>query len=362
MIEKKQKRKNSLNKSCLLLGAILFVSATFHCTRDIERPLVEVFHAPETFSRRSGDLTANIAGSVSTDAANARYRINNSQWFNIRQDGYRVPPPLFTIELFSDQLSRGSNNLDIEVSAKNGDADTTVSIQFQYDPKPISLPKVVDWETTQLDVYDGRWEKILHEDGSWRVRPKPGFEDYDRILIVSGGFAEARRIETDVIFRYRVGRKPYGFGLIPLWGGSPDDRNVTPRRGWRFGVGWYYSLKSGIGISYSYKYGNNIPTSLSSYFEFEPKKDTRYHLVMEAWPQENSESGMSRYQQRMKWWSEEEACPTEWIQLTDQEGILSQHGEYAVALLAHRCQVEFGPVRITSLTPEYVMTERRALN
>lgn len=329
---------------------LLLVVVLFQCNQVVrQRPLIEVFHAPETFSRRSGDFTANITGFISNGVQNTRYRINNSTWFNIGQDGLRVPPPLFTIELFADQLREGINHLDIEASTKENQPDTTVSIQFRYEPESISLPIAVNWDRSELDVYDGYWERISQSDSIWRVRPKPGFEDYDRILIVSGAFAGGRRIETDVIFRYRIGRKPFGFGVLALWGGSPDHRGFRPRRGWNFGLAWYYSQENGVGILYSNKYGGEPPVSSSTYQNFVPEKNIRYHIVVEAWPSEDAKAQNRRYHQRLKWWRENSLPPSTWIELADLDNILLPFGEFAIALIAHRCQVDFGPVVVKPL-------------
>ncbi|NIR49297.1 hypothetical protein GWO43_12425 [candidate division KSB1 bacterium] len=332
----------------------LFVSFSFLVcwrTNDSRQPLLQVLHVQDTYSRRADDFTVNVTGLLSPGTQAARYRINDSDWFPIRQDQLRVPEPFFTIELFADQLKKGANVLHIAAGSESALPDTTVSLQFNYDPQPVSLSQIQNWDSPELDVYDGHWERVPQSNGTWRVRPKPGFEGYDRILIVCGAFAGGRRIETDVTFRHRVGSKPYGFGILSLWGGSPDDPGVAPRRGWNFGLAWYYSMGAGLGLFYSYKHGDDHPQSLSTYQEFRPQKNQRYHLIVEAWPEE-SESGMVRFRQRMKWWNHESPESPKWIELADSKRILSPGDEFAVALLAHRCQVEFGPVFVSPLEPE----------
>ncbi|MFQ5751723.1 MAG: hypothetical protein ACE5HI_06985 [bacterium] len=336
------------NRLCFLI-IILITFASFQCGQDNEPPLIQIFHAPDSFSRRSQDFTANITGALSYKVRNARYRVNNTHWFDIRQDQKRVPPPYFTIELFAEQLYDGLNTVNIAASTQNEQVDTTVTLHFKYDPRPISFPVVVNWENAKLDVYDGHWEHILDRDGVWRVRPKPGFEDYDRILVVTGATLEGRRIETDMIFRYGNKRKPYGFGILPLWGGSPDKRGFSPRRGWNFGIAWYYSPEGGVGLSYSYKDGDSVPNSISKYHDFEIEQNIRYRVIVEAWSEQDADKQHLHYRQRLKWWKENDRPPSEWIELSDVGGALLPPGEFAVALIAHRCQIEFGPVVVKSL-------------
>jgi hypothetical protein len=220
------------------------------------------------------------------------------------------------------------------------------TLQFEYDPTPISLPLTVDWRTADLDVQDGFWETFSTPDG-YRVRPKPGFEDYDRLIVVAGAFPGGRRIETDLVFRRSMTRsKPFGFGVLPLWGGHPDGASIRPRRGWNFSLVWFYSRYNGVGMEFSYKYGNAQPDWISSYRNLTLAANVRYFLAVEAWPELDAAGAHKRYRQRMQWWTEGEPPPHEWIELTDAEGAPIPPGEYAVALNAHRSQVDFGPVVI----------------
>jgi hypothetical protein len=51
----------------------------------------------------------------------------------------------------------------------------------------------------------------------------------------------------------------------------------------------------------------------------------------------------------MKWWGEGEPAPDEWIELADTEGSPIPAREYSVAIVAHHCQADFGPVIVTPL-------------
>ena len=72
------------------------------------------------------------------------------------------------------------------------------------------------------------------------MRSKLGDEGYDRVIVFAGAFSGARRIETDMIFRYRVETGEWGFGLLPLWGGRPDEPTFRPKRGWLFSLAWFF--------------------------------------------------------------------------------------------------------------------------
>ena len=317
-------------------------------------PLVKVFQLPKRFSRRYGELTANICGSFSSQVRKAQYSLNDGQWIELPQGKPRVPSPLFTIELKAEEMQRGINQLSIKAINQDGQSETT-RLTFEYDSTPISVPIKVDWSNnSDLDVQDGYWE-TFEVDGSWRVRPKPGFEEYDRILNVTGAFSGGRRIETDLIFRTNAwwmkgGRRDYGFGVLPLWGGHLDDEGIRPRRGWLFGLGWYWKPREGLELSFSKKIGDDSsPPSVSSIQKYKPKTNVRYFLTIECFPELDS-AGQYLYRQRMKWWAEGDPEPNQWMELSDDEETpLIAPGEYAVALLAHRTQVDFGSVTVTPL-------------
>ena len=75
----------------------------------------------------------------------------------------------------------------------------------------------------------------------------------------------------------------------------------------------------------------------------------KFGNVTETWPEVDALGRHLRYVQRMKWWAKDEQEPASWMELADSQGCPLRPGPYAIALMAHRCQVEFGPVRIESL-------------
>lgn len=313
-----------------------------------DRSPIQIFHAPKRFTRRAGDFTANICGMFNAVVKRARYRLNAGAWLELGQTPPRVPSPLFTIELSAAELQAGTNALEIEATA-GGRQTEMKSLQFEYDPVPITLPTRIEWSDHDLDVHDGHWENVVIG-GRNCVRPIPGTENYDRIIVVCGAFAEGRRIETDLIFRYHTdAERPFGFGVLPLWGGRPDDPRVSPRRGWNFSLAWFYSHYSGAGSEFSYKYGGEPPVWISSYRDLTLEAGRRYFLAIEVWPEQDAAGRHARYRQRLKWWPENGRLPDEWIELSDTAGAPIPRREYGVALIAHRCQVEFGPVAITPI-------------
>src|SRR5690606_25701550 len=105
--------------------------------------------------------------------------------------------------------------------------------EFDYDPAPPKLPFEIRWDPERIEVGDGIWE-VIDREGVPFIRPRSGHEGYDRSVFAAGAFGGGRRIETSLVYRTHAAGRPFGFGLHPLWGGRPDDENVSPRGGWRF--------------------------------------------------------------------------------------------------------------------------------
>jgi hypothetical protein len=313
----------------------------------VNSPLIEVYHCPKKISRRYGDFTANITGRLAPFTNDARYRFNGGDWIEVAHNRSRVPVPKFTIELPVNQLKPGINTVEIR-GKRFGFEDETRVCEFEYDPSPVRLPIEEDWSDPDLDSQDGAWETIL-VDGTHRVRPVPGQEDYDRIVVVTGAFAGARRVETELVLRHHATNQPYGFGVLPLWGGRPDRDDVLPSRGWNFSLVWYYSWYKGIGQEFSYKESSALPEWVSNYQDYELEPDVLYRIVVECGPVVDDDGKHLRFFQRMKWWADGQPEPTIWMELTDVQGAPLPPGEFCVALVAHRSQVEFGPVRVLPL-------------
>jgi hypothetical protein len=314
---------------------------------------IQINHAPKRFPRRMADFTANICGMLAPGVTRASYRLNGDLWLPVRHALPRVPSPLFTLELSHEHLRAGENHLEIEAGSFWPGSARREKIVFAYDPSPITPPFHMNWAEQELDVQDGQWEKISHDRQVW-IRPVPGSENYDRIIVVTGAFAEARRLELELIFRRSTaGENPFGFGVLPLWGGRPDDAGVSPRRGWNFSLAWYYSHYRGVGMEFSYKHGSQPPLWISTYRNLELQPDRAHHLVIETWPEQEANGRHLRYRQRMLWQMQGETGRGEWLELSDTEGATIPPREYGIALIAHRCQVEFGPVKILPLAVSY---------
>lgn len=332
----------------LLCGGALCLTMIPGCDVVAPDELITVHHSPKVFTRRSGDLSANVCGVLSPQAKHLEFRVNSGPWQDVSLESIRFTSHSFTVEVLANHLAKGENKLEIKASG-GANNTKTVLINFTYDPSEIVLPLTTNWQTSSLDVQDGSWETFQSE-GEWRVRPKPGHEGYDRLLLVTGAVKGGRRVMTDLIFRHSVeGNKPYGFGVMPIWGGHAENENVLPRRGWIYGLGWYYSLYQGVGTEFGYKRGKPKPQWVITYRNFDLVPGKKYKVVMECWPEVDQHGQHVRYVQRLKWQAAEEDTMAEWIQITDVEGHALPETEYAVALLAHRCQVEFGNVEVQPL-------------
>ncbi|OOZ41132.1 hypothetical protein BOW53_05235 [Solemya pervernicosa gill symbiont] len=323
----------------------LLLGAGYQLLPLLEQNVVTLHHAPDSQIQLDADLTLNITGTIAGPQRDLHYRINGSAWQPIPHDKLRASFPNFTLEIASSQLMIGENCIGFDVPV------TYQSMQlegrqrcFDYQPRAMQLPFTVDWADETLNVQDGHWEVVRDQHGA-TVRPVPGSEDYDRILLVSGAFAGPRRVETQLVFRQATnGKKPFGFGVLPLWGGHPDQPGHYPRRGWRFGLGWYYSRYPGIGVELSEQLVDSPARFAKQLQNFTITPNQPYNLIIEAEWQRDQQPAVVEL--RMKWWPEGESEPVHWISVQERaEDVLPSH-DYAVALLAHRTQVEFGSVRV----------------
>lgn len=318
------------------------------------QPLFEVFDTPSQFTARYGDFTANIHGLKSRFARNMRYQLNNGDWQPVVSGKPRVQEPQFIVELAHEQLKPGHNTIRIKADAFIRETQVFERV-FSYDTSRVHLPLVQDWSQASLEVDDGNWERF-QADGEWRVRPRLGFESYDRILVVAGAFAGGRRVQTDVIFRRQLqDTNNYGFGLLPMWGGHPDNVDYArPRRGWLCSIAWFYDRYESVGNEFSYKIGDDEAVFVTSYRSLAPEPNIKYNVLVESWPVVDGHGNHRRFEQRMKWWRHDQEQPQNWIVLTDAQGARMPAIPYGVALLAYHCQIDFGPVTVEAL-PEHVL-------
>ena len=330
-----------------VLGVIFEITYLFKFKRT---DLFKVFHAPGFVSHRAGDFTVNICGIIGKRTKRLEYRLNRGPKKKVEQLAPYVPEPYFDIEIPAGNLL-SKNNLEIIATPKTGDSKFQ-SFFFEYSKdEPPSLPLTVDWASKDFEVGHGYWESVK-VDGEWRARSCPGHEEYDRILIISGAFEEARRIETYMVFRNHACPKnqySYGFGILPLWGGRPDVETQFPKRGWKFSLAWYYSIRRAVGQEFSYKFGMETQDWIGLYRPFVLKPDVKNYLITETWPIEGANGLFKCYKQRMKWWQEGSPEPVEWMVLEDIQINPLEYGKYGIAFVCLYCQAEIGTVQISPL-------------
>lgn len=318
--------------------------------------LVRLDPLPAVYERRAGSLTANVQGRFAWTVTEARFRLNDGAWHEVGRGLPRARFPRFIAEIPGSELRPGENRLEIEAQAP-GHPDERVERSLRYDPAPPALPRTETWQDASLDVQDGSWQTYRAEDGGWRVRPTPGFEDYDRILLVTGSFPGGRRVETDVVFHEMSRRSPhddFGFGVLPMWGGHPEPTSFRPRRGWSFGLAWYWQKHYGHGLEFSYRNGDINGGWTNTYREAPVESGQRCRIVVEAWPERTPAGAHVAYRMRLKWWPAGEAEPAAWQELRDVSGAPLPPGEFGVGLLAYYSAVDFGPVTITPLADRVV--------
>ncbi len=312
-------------------------------------PLLDVGNVPERYGPRSGALTANVTGALTRHARSAEWSLNGGPWQPVGRGFPRALAGAFVIEMAPEALRIGENRLALRGRAwLRPPEERTVS--FRYDPTPVALPLKFDWGAESLEAQDGIWERLKVAE-EWRVRPRPGTEEYDRLLLLTGAFPAGRRIRAEATLRSHDRALPWGFGVISLWGGHADDGTERPRRGWRFALTWYYSYQNSVGQEFSTKEGGSPAAWVNGYRNFVPKVGVTYRMLVECWSEEDPQGTRRRHLQRSKWWAAGEDEPGSWMTLRDDEGAPLPRGDYACGLLAHRCQVEFGPVSIEAMGP-----------
>lgn len=331
----------------LLFGFLLIVAGGLFWA--LQLPVIQIVQFSDDYGRRTEDLSANITGKHHLLTKTVNWRLNNGSTQPVRQGWPRAPWPDFVIEIPPDQLSPGENKLEIEAADWLGRSQR-IEHSFVYNPDTLTLPTQIDWSQQNLDVQDGFWETI-ERDGEYFVRPRPGYEFYDRIALATGAFPINRRIETDVVFRHDVleqqdrGAREYGFGILSLWGGHPGSEELTPRRGWKFSLAWYWSKPDGVGNEMSVRIGETEPGWVGSYRSIRLRPDIKYKMIIEVRKLADTD-GQEYIEQRLKWWPENDPQPATWLITEDREGNFSLNGEYAVGLLAFNCQVEFAGLTI----------------
>jgi len=312
---------------------------------------IEIRHLPARYERRSNDFTVNVWGYRGTQTRELRYCLNGSAYSVVDAEPPRVGRNTFVIEIPPEACRKGTNELTLEV-VDNRSKVHHIERSFEYDPEPPELPLLSDWRS-DLDSADGFWETV-DRDGTLWVRPIPGLEAYDRVIVAAPAFPGGRRVTATILFRGRLQDKPFSFGLLPLWGGRPDRDGHAPRRGWCFAIANYYSGHGGVGMEFSYRDSSAKPAWVGVYRGLDIEPGQSFKIVVEAWPEASPEGNHYCFQQRARW-SRVGGETGPWMQLSDIQGAPLPYREYGVAVIAHQCQIECGPVRIEPIVTPHPM-------
>lgn len=303
---------------------------------------IVVRHISRAYPRRAGHLSVNVIAEVAGgDEALVEFSLNNNDWQMVASQSIRSPGGQIVIEMKHDNLIDGNNALRLRHKDNPG---SVVPLNFLYDSSRIKLPLHREWCDADLDVQDGLWETVS-VNNQCMVRPVPGHEGYDRLLNVTGAFQGDRRIKTSLIYRSNTNDIYHGFGVIPFWGGHHDPAWERPRTGWQYGIAWFYASQKGIGVEFSDREGPDNHSWANSFMNFTVEPGELYHLVIEG-RIIVEEIAQSVLELRMSW-TKDGGEPSPWITVRDIRSNLRSEAEYAVALVAHRSQVEFGPVQIS---------------
>ena len=336
----------------LVTGYALYVEALFRFAD--ENALIYYLDKPAAYSRKSGALSVNIQGRLANGSTLKRYRINRGDWVSARGSSPRTGDSEFILEFLPAGLVQGVNQVDIELSSLLGSIRNSAT-HFVYDDTAVQLPLTNSWEEAMLEAQDGHWQLVSREGGR-HVRPVPGTEGYDRIVLASGAFAGGRRVEVEVTFvsAVPVDTHLYGFGIVPFWAGHTDTSTRSPRRGWSFGISWFYSKYEGVGIEYSRRMGREQQGHRAEFKPLVVVPGSKHRISLECRQEVDEDGKHLRYNIHMTWQPLDASSETISMSLADTMPRPMEDIEYAVALIAHRAQVEFGSVTIQSLAPRVI--------
>ena len=316
-------------------------------SKERTKPLILLFHQPADVSRRCDEYTFNVPGELSSLVFSAKFSLNGNTWRTVHSGQPRYPAPQFCLEFHHQDLIEGKNLLKIEAKAPLGRRQL-IEYQFSYSQHQRQPRDCIWGEYTELEVEDGYWE-TTHIDSEWRVRPVPGYEGYDKVLLLSEPFGGGRRIETDMILRKVIPSTEWGFGILPQWGGRPDSEGILPRRGWLFSLVWYFNRYKGYGAEFSERNGIEKAKFNTAYKSSSIEESRKYSVITECRDEKDDENQHIRYVLRFKWWPSDENEPRDWVSLDDKSGWKLPEREYAIGLVCYNCQVDFGPVYISTL-------------
>ncbi|WP_425092186.1 hypothetical protein [Tropicimonas sp. S265A] len=312
--------------------------------------LVARFDPPGVIGLKTGDLSANLNGERGVFGRlhdGTVFRANNGGWRAFVEKSPRLSSGAILLEVPSDQLIPGLNEVEVVFTSFLG-LTRQINVPFEYAPEPVSFPISWDWSRDMAEVQDGVWERRETAEG-WRLGPVEGAEGYDRLVLVAPPFDGPRRVTVDVTFRKNTGR-PFGFGVIPLWGGHNDPDARSPRRGWEYAIAWYYDVQNGFGVELSRKDGARPHTTVRKYDARDIVEGETYRIIAEARGPLDVTTGSAGYSLRMQWAHPASGQISDWIELTDASVPVTDQ-PHAVALVAHRAAVDFGPVFVERIKP-----------
>lgn len=306
-------------------------------------PSIWLDRLPDQVGPRSDDLTLNVSGILGPEQR-AEWQWNEGEWSPVGQAQPRAPAPEFIIEIPADQIAAGTTNtLGLRIGRQNGE---TTQYEHRFNVGSDSTPGAMVPEP-----HDGVWD--------WQpdlsaVRPRPGHEGYDRVFILNPQISGGRHLRVKIAFdkstqrwthRLRYGPQ-YGFGLVPLWGGHPDPEDVRPRRGWLYGLAWYYAREEGFGSEAANRSGGDPIEVVKQYGGWSPAADSGIDAY--ATPVKSEQGDF------LGW------CLVSVLSSSDGDirpaplfvdpAILPER-DYAAALIAHRTAVTFSEISWQPLDP-----------
>lgn len=307
----------------------------------IEMPDGPLAAMPSVVGVRSGDVTLNFNG-VLGSGQEAEYRLNGDDWSPVPQAGPRAPEPAFLVEVPADALLANDNRFELRVTA----ADGTVSLferAFDVSTQSGLMPEPQD------GLWD--WDSDLSS-----IRPAPGREGYDRLFILDPSLAGGRHVSARMEFhgstqglvhRLRFGAQ-YGVGLVALWGGHLEQQDVRPRRGWLYGLAWFYARDNGFGSEAAQRVGSQPMNIAKTYADWSPSEGQSVQMDAYAAPVQQEDGVFLGWCLLSVLVSDDETIHPNPLFVTPE--ILPRR-DYGAGLIAHRVDATFTSVDVQQIDP-----------
>jgi len=305
----------------------------------------QIFGSPGT-SQQWINILGNISDPDEVDRLSFSLNGESDAWLSMGPDGRRLAADGdFNIEIVSDKLKVGLNNVVIHVlNTKGEQISKEVAVEYWKNIWP--LPYTIDWASVSniqqaVQIVDGLW--ILGREG---IRTHPDRVGYDRVIAV--GDMSWRDYEVTVpVTIHGIDASAYGsrtskgpaFGINLRWTGHTDMpvKCSQPHCGWKpFGGSFWYKFRKGNDNGWRIIAGSTgVSTDI---IDCVIKQGRMYWLKVRV------VTGTYGDLYQFKVWEDGKEEPSAWMLETMDPKPIVSHGSFL--LVAHHVDMTFGKVTV----------------